>query len=71
MIANLVTDRDRLTKRVKELEAEPAPIKGVLRAVEKADDVSDTGLSKASADDKDPLALIQKAHLSGGQRLYP
>lgn len=71
VIANLVTDRDRLTKRVKELEAEPAPIKGVLRAVEKADDVSDTGLSKASADDKDPLALIQKAHLSGGQRLYP
>lgn len=71
VIANLVTDRDRLTKRVKELEAEPAPIKGVLRAVEKADDVSDTGLSKASADEKDPLALIQKAHLSGGQRLYP
>lgn len=71
VIANLVTDRDRLTKRVKELEAEPAPIKGVLRAVEKADDVSDTGLSKASADEKDPLALIQKAHMSGGQRLYP
>lgn len=71
VIANLVTDRDRLTKRVKELEAEPAPIKGVLRAVEKADDVSDAGLSKASADEKDPLALIQKAHLSGGQRFYP
>ena len=71
VIANLVTDRDRLTKRVQELEAEPAPIKGVLRAVEKADDVIDTGVSKADADEKDPLALIQKAHQSGGKRLYP
>jgi hypothetical protein len=70
VLANLVTDRERLTKRVKELEAEPAPTKGVLRAVEKADDVSDATVSKGDADEKDPLTLIQKAHQSGGTRLY-
>ena len=65
-LAKMTGERDELQKKYDELAAKPAPAKGSLKAVEKADDV--TAIEKTEAKDLDPshpdyaLSLVKKAH---------
>lgn len=56
-LAKMTGERDTLAKRVKELEALPAPTKGVLKVVEKSQDVIDETAGKAAREDK-PLTDV-------------
>lgn len=67
-LASASDERDTLKKRVAELEAQPAPTKGAVKAitVEKSQDTS------AVNDDapKSAFDAIKKAHQTGGRSLY-
>lgn len=69
-VADLTTEKETLTKRVAELEKEPLPAKGVVRAIDKAaDNAADLG--KAAADVElakvaDPLAAMKLLHANHG-----
>jgi phage head maturation protease len=76
-VAKLTGERDAFEKRVKELEAQPAPGKALLKAIEKGQDVGQTEVAKT--DDPAPdeqaapedvaLAQIRKMYQSGGIRV--
>lgn len=75
-IAKLTADVETLTKRVKELEAEPLPGKIFLKALTKAQDVQDIPgkeippvLKHDGAVDETATA-IKKAHRSGAMRIF-
>jgi phage head maturation protease len=60
-LAKVVAENDTLKKRVEELGKLPAPPKGALKAIEKADDVTRAEEKKDEAP-KTPLEAIKKAH---------
>lgn len=74
-VAKLAGERDALEKRVKELEAEPAPGKALLKAIDKGQDVGGEVKKQEAApmDDKATpeeraMADIRKMYQSGGIR---
>ena len=56
---------ETLEKRVKELEAMPAPAKAALKVVEKADDYSDAAKNEPEPAADDILGQIKKVHRQG------
>lgn len=67
----VVQELEKSQKRVKELEAQPAPTKGVLKSVDKGQETSNTVASSgAGSEPKDPLDAIKKAHQSGGFKIF-
>lgn len=60
-IAKLSQEKDELQKRVEELENLPEPIKGKLKAVEKADDYKDKEDDEIKKTD-DPIEMIKMVH---------
>lgn len=72
-VSDLTAERDTLTKRVAQLEAEPAPPKGVVRIVGKTDDdhaASDTIELPAPTGPNDlnfSKAVMRAVHARGGQ----
>lgn len=78
-IAKLTDERNNLTKRVKELEDQPAPSKAVLRVINKAEDIIDEDAKPADGPvmkfdgsiDQEATAIqeIKKMHQTGGVRL--
>lgn len=73
-VAKLASERDTLAKRVKDLEAMPAPGKALLKAVGKGEDVGDANLpklepiTKADGSTDDVASLIKFIHQTGGAR---
>jgi len=71
----LTNERDTLSKRVKELEAMPAPGKALLKAITKGQDVQTADLPtvapvlKSDGTEDAAATLIKAAHASGGFRL--
>ncbi|MEX3628432.1 MAG: hypothetical protein VB138_02030 [Burkholderia sp.] len=76
-VAKLTGERDALEKRVKELEAKPAPGKALLKAIEKGQDVGQTEVAKTddpapdehAAPEEVALSQIRKMYQSGGIRV--
>ena len=63
-----ITERESLAKRVRDLEAQPAPGKGVVRqVVGKAMDTDDATTKVDAPDPKDPIALMKHVHATGGR----
>jgi phage head maturation protease len=67
-------EKETLEKRVKELEAQPAPAKGVLKVVEKGQDISPVTeavepVKKSDGSENDVATEIKKIHRAGGKRL--
>ena len=76
-ITTLTGERDDLQKRVKELEAQPAPGRALLKVIEKGQDVGgevekkeSTMMNDKATPEERALAEIRKAYQSGGIRTH-
>lgn len=65
VINKVVTENLTLSKRVTELEAQPAPARAALRALSKGDDITDPDAVVEKSDN--PLDLVKNIHKTGGQ----
>lgn len=76
-IGQLASERERLAKRIRELEARPEPGKGVLRAIGKGEEVLDTHGQRDTLDPvthfdgqpSDAATLIKFIHQNGAARV--
>ena len=73
-VAELTTERDALQKRVQELEARPAPAKGVVKVIDKADDTKPEladDLEKIDPNAPDFSLQVMKAAQRRGRLITP
>lgn len=61
-LAKVKGDNEELAKRVKELEDQPAPAKGALKSLGKAQDIEPPAEAEDNVDPKDTVGLIKRAH---------
>jgi phage head maturation protease len=67
-LEKITSDNKEMAERIKQLEADPEPLKGQLKVVEKGDDATLSAEQETAP--KDTTSLIKKIHQSGGRPLF-